>query len=60
MSKPEDAELEEMIAQLEDPSCDHVGPYEKSGDNEENIKGLFAIYGYHIDDEGYAVPDEQE
>jgi hypothetical protein len=55
-----DAELAEMIKQLEDPSCDVVGPYEKSGDNEELIKGLFAIYGYRIDDEGYAVPDEDE
>jgi hypothetical protein len=54
------AELEEMIKQLEAPSCDHVGPYEKSGDNEEKIKGLFANYGYRIDDEGYAVPDEDE
>jgi hypothetical protein len=55
-----DAELSEMIDQLADPSCDVVGPYEKSGDNEELIKGLFATYGYRIDDEGYAVPDEDE
>lgn len=54
------AELAEMIKQLEDPSCDHVGPYEKSGDNEEHIKGLFAVYGYRINDEGYAVSDEDE
>lgn len=54
-----DTELDELIDQLEDPSCDHVGPYEKSGDNEELIKGLFANYGYHIDDEGFAVPDEE-
>ena len=47
-----------LIEQLADPSCPAVGPYEKSGDNEELIKGLFALYGYHIDDEGYAVPDE--
>jgi hypothetical protein len=32
------AELAEMIKQLEDPSFDMVGPYEKSGDNEELIK----------------------
>jgi len=37
-----------------------VGQYEKSGDNEELIKGLFEIYGYHIDGEGYAVPDEDD
>jgi hypothetical protein len=52
------AELAEMITQLEDPSCDHVGPYEKDGDNEDRIKGLFEIYGYRINFEGYAVPAE--
>ena len=51
-----DPELEEMIRQLEDPDCDHVGPYAKSGDNEELIKGLLANYGYKINDEGYGVP----
>lgn len=51
--------LDLFIAQLEDPSCDHVGPYEKSGDNEARIQSLFAAYDYHIDDEGYAVPDEE-
>jgi hypothetical protein len=55
-----DPELAELIEQLADPSCDHVGPYEKSGDNEDHIKGLFELYGYHINDEGYAVPDGAE
>lgn len=53
------ADLDTLIAQLADPSIDHVGPYQKSGDNEARIQTLFAAYEYHIDDEGYAVPDEE-
>lgn len=54
-----DANLQALIDQLADPSEDHVGPYEKSGDNEARIQTLFAAYDYHINDEGYAVPDEE-
>jgi len=52
----EDYTLEELIDQLGNTSCDHVGPYEKDGDNEENIKDLFAYYGYKINFEGIPVP----
>lgn len=52
-----DETLRELVDQLEDPAVDHVGPYEKSGDNESLIIALFADYGYVINDEGFAVKE---
>jgi hypothetical protein len=47
---------EALAAQLNDPECDHVGPYEKSGDNENAIEALLWEHGLVIDDNGWAQP----
>lgn len=47
---------EALAAQLNDPDCGHVGPYEKSGDNENAIETLLFEHGLVIDDNGWAQP----
>jgi hypothetical protein len=47
---------EALAAQLNDPGCDHVGPYEKCGDNENAIETLLYEHGLVIDDNGWAQP----
>lgn len=45
---------QELAAQLNDPECDHVGPYFKSADNEVEILALLADHGLAVDENGWA------
>jgi hypothetical protein len=51
MSNSEE-ERQKLIDELNDPDCDHIGPYKKSGENEIEIETLLAKNGLHIDDDG--------
>lgn len=46
---------EDLIEQVRDPDCEHVGPYVKSGDNEVEILALLEEYGLMINEDGLAV-----
>jgi hypothetical protein len=58
----------ELAAQVNDPDCDHVGPYLKNGFAEErgltdydsaiDIEEQLFQHGLEVDDEGIAVPIE--
>lgn len=45
-----------LTAQLNDPDCDHVGPYPKCGDNQADIDALLWEHGLVVDDNGWAQP----
>lgn len=56
----------ELAAQVNDPECDHVGPYLKNRfatergltdyDSAADIEDLLFRHGLEVDGEGYAVP----
>jgi len=51
-------ELRQFIREVEDPTCDHAGPYAKDGSCEPEIVYLLGQHGYVLTLDGYAVPDE--